>query len=63
MTAAKADPIEMRTLPEERGSAVRERLRVILNVAIAVGRREGLLDKSCDKKNNGTGGSENHGTE
>ena len=52
VTVAKADSIEVKTLPEEREFVVRERLRVILRLAIVIGRRKGLLGKGCDAESN-----------
>ena len=52
MTVAKADSIEVKTLPEEGEFVVRGRLRVILKLAIAIGRRECLLGKGYDAGSN-----------
>jgi hypothetical protein len=49
---AKADSIGVKTLLKEGDLVVKERLRVILDLVIAVGRREGLLGKDCDTGGN-----------
>jgi len=42
----KKDEVEVMTLPDDGDAIVVERLRVLLGLAISVGRREGLLDNT-----------------
>lgn len=46
IAVSNADSVEVKTLPEGDDAMVRERLRVLLELAVAIGRREGLLSNN-----------------
>ena len=45
--------VEVKTLQDDGAGAVRDRLRVLLEVAVAIGRREGLLGNRKGAAGNG----------
>jgi hypothetical protein len=53
----KKDEMEVITLPQDGEAIVVERLRVLLGLAISVGRREGLLNNTIRDTDNEKGGS------
>lgn len=55
-SVSNKDGVEVTVLPDDQEAIVVERLRVLLGLAVSIGRREGLLDTMIrDSANSQTG--------